>query len=141
MNYTLSYPVITNTLYNQIYITTQSIITNNYSSLGIDTTSYLAETYTGGFNYNQTICYRDVGLILDAMVIDMRVNGTYQSINAGRSYYSNASAQGIAIGTQYKETIDGLVFAFGDGSGSNIGLVYQVLNQTCLLYTSPSPRD
>jgi len=134
VNYTLSYPVITNTLYNQIYITTQSIITNNYSSLGIDTTSYLAETYTGGFNYNQTICYRDVGLILDAMVIDMRVNGTYQSINAGRSYYSNASAQGIAIGTQYKETIDGLVFAFGDGSGSNIGLVYQVLNQT----TSPT---
>ena len=130
VNYTLTNPLISNSVYNSTYINARTLINNNYITVGTATTTYLANKYTGGFNYNQATCSRDIGLIVDAMVIDMRVNGTYQSINAGRAYYKNASAQGIAIGTQYTETIDGLTFAFGDGSGSNVGLVYQVLNQT-----------
>ena len=129
VEYTLLKPVISNTVYNSTYINAQLLIKTNYANIGNTTTIYLAAKYTGGFNYNQTTCYRDIGLIIDAMAIDMRVNGTYQSINAGRAYFKNASAQGIAIGTQYVETVDGLQFAFGDGSGTNTGLVYQVLNQ------------
>jgi hypothetical protein len=56
------------------------------------------------------------------MSIDLITGGTYQSINAGKSYYRNASARAVAIGTQYKETLDAINFAKG--------LHIQVLNQT-----------
>jgi hypothetical protein len=50
------------------------------------------------------------------------VAGTYQSINAGKSYYKNASARAIAIGSQLTETLDGINYA------KTLGL--QVLNKT-----------
>ena len=74
------------------------------------TTNFLDTNYLGGFNYDESICYRDVGLIIEAMMIDLRTGGTYQSINAGKSYYRNASAKAVAIGTQYRETVDGIEF-------------------------------
>jgi hypothetical protein len=74
------------------------------------TTDWLDTNYRGGFNYDEATCYRDVGLIIDAMSIDIITGGTYQSINAGKSYYRNASARAIAIGTQLTETLDAIRF-------------------------------
>ena len=118
--YTYVYPVLTS--YASNLQSAQAIIATNASTIATATTSYLAATYTGGFNYNQTTCSRDVGLIIDAMVIDLLTAGTYQSINAGLSYYSNTSAKAVAIGTQFGQTVDGIQFA-------EI-LALQVLNQT-----------
>jgi hypothetical protein len=56
------------------------------------------------------------------MAIDIITGGTYQSINAGKSYYRNVSAQAVAIGSQYTETVDGIEFARSLGQ--------QVLNKT-----------
>ena len=116
----LEYPVLSG--YNNDYISAKNIITLNTNAIATRTTDWLDVNYKGGFNYDEATCYRDVGLIVDAMSIDLITGGTYQSINAGKSYYRNASARAIAIGTQYKETLDAINFAKG--------LHLQVLNQT-----------
>ena len=103
--------------YNQVRTT----ILTNALSVAQSTTTYLNNKYKGGFSYNESTCRRDVGFIVDAMTIDLLVAGTYQSINAGKSYYKNASAKSIAIGTQYSETVDGIIYART--------LALQVLNQ------------
>jgi hypothetical protein len=103
-------PDLTNYLTVEYY-NAYSLITANESIIANSVVSYVTKKYQGGFSYNQSTCYRDVGLIIDAMAIDLITGGTYQSINAGKSYYKNASAQNIAIGTQYTQTLDGLKFA------------------------------
>ena len=106
-----------------------SLITSTDTTVTTEVVNYVTNKYVGGFSYDQSTCYRDVGLIIDAMVIDLVTGGTFQSINAGKSYYKNASAQVIAIGTQYSETVDGLKFAQQ--------VAIQVLNQyTALRYQS-----
>ena len=115
--------------YNQVRTT---IIANSLA-VAQATTTYLNDKYKGGFSYNESTCRRDVGYIVDALSIDLLVAGTYQSINAGKSYYKNASAKSIAIGTQYSETVDGIEYART--------LALQVLNQsTASRYQSLIPQ-
>ena len=116
----LVYPVTDG--YNLDLVSTKNIISLNSGEISTNTTDWLDVNYTGGFNYDEATCYRDVGLIVDAMSIDLITGGTYQSINAGKSYYRNASARAVAIGSQYTETLDAINFA-------KI-LHLQVLNQT-----------
>jgi hypothetical protein len=109
----LTVPILTG--YNSDYLSARQIINLNAGSAGgINiaqlTTDWLDTNYKGGFNYDEATCYRDVGLIIDAMSIDIITGGTYQSIAAGKSYYRNASARAIAIGTQLKETLDAINF-------------------------------
>ncbi len=59
------------------------------------------------FIYDSVTCKRDIGLIIDALCIDLLTGGTYQTINAGKSYYRNASAR-LAIGLQLGQTLAGL---------------------------------
>lgn len=106
---TVAYPNLTG--YDSDYISAKNIIDLNTDEIKVNTTDWLDVNYKGGFNYDEAVCYRDVGLIVDAMSIDLITGGTYQSINAGKSYYRNASARAIAIGTQYKETLDAINFA------------------------------
>jgi hypothetical protein len=97
--------------YLTAYVNARHIIDLNKANIAQNTTDWLDANYQGGFNYDEATCYRDVGLIIDAMSIDLITDGTYQSINAGKSYYRNASAKAVAIGSQYKETVDGIAFA------------------------------
>ena len=108
--------------YSTILKNARVVIVNNKSSIVTNTIDHLKTTYKGGFNYNESTCFRDIGYIIDAMSIDLLTAGNYQTVNAGKSYYKNASAKSIAIGTQYSETLDGITFA------RDLGL--QVLNQT-----------
>jgi len=97
--------------YTTSYVNARRVIDLNKANIAQNTTDWLDANYQGGFNYDEATCYRDVGLIIDAMSIDLITDGTYQSINAGKSYYRNASAKAVAIGSQYKETVDGIAFA------------------------------
>jgi hypothetical protein len=108
--------------YDSNALLARNILVANKSSIVNATNSYLSATYKGGFSYNETTCYRDVGYIIDAMAIDILTGGNYQTVNAGKSYYKNASAKSIAIGTQLSQTVDGIAFAKALG--------IQVLNQT-----------
>jgi hypothetical protein len=93
------------------YRSARRIINLNAPFIAQRTTDFLDVNYRGGFNYNEATCFRDVGLIIDAMAIDIITGGTFQSINAGKSYFRNASARGVAIGSQLTETLDGILFA------------------------------
>ena len=114
------YPILTS--YNSDLTLARTIIQSNRSMITSDIIDYLKATYKGGFNYNEATCYRDVGYIIDGMSIDILTGGNYQTVTAGKSYYKNASAKAVAIGTQYSQTIDGITFA------KNLAL--QVLNKT-----------
>jgi hypothetical protein len=105
------YPDWSNTTtYDPDYIAVKQIVDAKSLSIAYATTNYIDITFKGGFNYDESICRRDVGLIIDAMSIDLVTNGTYQSVYAGKSYYKNSSARAIAIGTQYSETVDAIIF-------------------------------
>lgn len=108
--------------YDSTALAARTILVNNKSSIVTAVNNHLSSTYKGGFSYNETTCYRDLGYIIDAMSIDILTGGNYQTVNAGKSYYKNASAKSIAIGTQLTETVDGIAFAKALG--------IQVLNQT-----------
>ena len=60
--------------------------------------------YTTDFTYNQALCKRDVGLIVDAVAFDLRWGGNNRTVSAALKYYENASSA-IAIGTQLDETV------------------------------------
>ena len=113
-------PVLTG--YSSSYQTARNLIVADTTTIATNTTVYLDSKYQGGFSYDETICSRDVGLITDGLAIDIITGGTWQSVFAGKSYYRNASAKAVAIGTQYTETLDALKF-HGD-------LCLQVLNQS-----------
>jgi len=98
------------------YSAYQTLLVNQNSSgqtqdtvLASQAVSYLLSSYSGGFNYNEATCFRDVGLIVTGIAIDLITGGTYQTVTAGKSYYRNASAL-LAITTQATQTIDALTF-------------------------------
>ncbi len=99
----------------------RTTLLNNSISVASDTINYLNTVYNGGFNYNESLCARDLGLIVSACALDIYTNGNALSVSAGKSYYRNASAL-KAITDQLTETVDALQFA------KNLGI--QVLNQT-----------
>jgi hypothetical protein len=101
-----------------------TVISNNESSIVNNIVSYINTTYTGGYSYNQSLCYRDLGTIIDASVLDLYVGGNYQMINAGKAFFKNASALKVFTTTP---SLDGLKFAST--------LAVQILNQqTALRY-------
>jgi hypothetical protein len=118
----ITYTAPSLTGYNSTFLSAYNIITNNGATIATAVTNYISSTFAGGFTYNQSHCYSDIGNIIDAACIDLITGGTYQSINAGKSYYKNVSAKSIAIGTQLTETLDGIQFAQS--------LAVQCLNQT-----------
>ncbi len=51
--------------------------------------AYIDQTYNPtSFNYNEEKCYRDVGLIVDAVSQDILLGGNQKSIEAGLAYWS-----------------------------------------------------
>jgi hypothetical protein len=52
-----------------------------------------------GFEYKQNLCKRDVGLIIDSLVFDLKWGGYNRTISAGLKYYESDSAR-VAITTQ-----------------------------------------
>ncbi len=60
--------------------------------------------FTGAFSYNDDLCERDVGLLIDAMVFDLKWGGSNRTVSAALKYYGNASGL-IAIGAQLSETV------------------------------------
>jgi len=52
----------------------------------------VATPWNGGFNFNESKCSRDVGLIIDAVTYDLVTGSNFQSINAGRSYLRSYSS-------------------------------------------------
>jgi hypothetical protein len=63
--------------------------------------------FTRTFTYNQTLCKRDYGLIIDAIVFDMKYSGYNRTVSAALKYYQSASGL-VVINSQLDEQLAGL---------------------------------
>jgi len=75
--------VVTNSLtaFNNLYANKQFLVE--------EVIAYIDQTYNAtSFNYDEAKCYRDVGLIVDAVSQDILLGGNQKSIEAGLSYWS-----------------------------------------------------
>jgi len=71
-----------------------------------------------GFSYDSATCERDVGLVVDALITDLDYSSNGKTIDAGISYFSNASGlyslttekqQNVAAWTYFKSIIDDII--------------------------------
>ena len=70
-------------------VTAYDLIRANKDFLIEETIAYIDQNFNPGkFNYNEAKCYRDVGLILDAVTQDIILGGNSKSLEAGLSYWS-----------------------------------------------------
>ena len=80
---------------NQTASSSQSV-SNAYSYLiankdfiVAETVAFINATFSNkSFTYNEELCYRDVGLIVDAVSQDILLGGNYKTIEAGLSYWN-----------------------------------------------------
>jgi len=93
-----------------LVISTSTSVLNGYNLLQAnrafivdDVTHFIDNKYNPtSFNYDEAKCFRDVGLIVDAVSQDILLGGNYKSIEAGESYWSagyNAIANQISTTT------------------------------------------
>lgn len=62
---------------------------DNKEFLKEEVIAYIDQTYNpNSFQYNEEKCYRDIGLIIDAVSQDIILNGNVRSIEAGLSYWN-----------------------------------------------------
>jgi hypothetical protein len=65
------------------------ILVANRSFIQDEIISYIDSVYNpGNFNYNEEKCYRDIGLIVDAVSQDILLGGNQKSVDAGLSYWN-----------------------------------------------------
>lgn len=86
----------------------KQLMLDNKRFIQAETVAYVSASYEN-LDYNVDLCYRDVGLIVDAICYDI-YGGLSRSREAGLRYYQSASAL-IAITTQYQATVDALNYA------------------------------
>ena len=68
-----------------------NILLANRDFLKAEMTAYVDDKYNNsGFTYNQDLCHRDVGLIVDAISHDILLGGNHKSIEAGVAYWQFA---------------------------------------------------
>ena len=91
------------------FVAVETLLGINRDYIRAEVIGFINATYPS-LTYNSEICSRDVGIIIDAVIIDTLVEGNWQSINAGKSYFKNASAR-VASGAQQLETIAGIAYA------------------------------
>jgi hypothetical protein len=64
---------------------------NNRNFLAAEAVSYIQNNYEN-FTYNQAKCERDIGLIMDAVALDVALGTNYNAVTAGLSYQRASSA-------------------------------------------------
>ena len=70
-------------------INAANIIRANREFLVAEVLAYLDKTYNQNvFSYDQDLCYRDTGLIVDAVSQDIVLGGNHKSIEAGLAYWN-----------------------------------------------------
>jgi len=73
--------------------TASALIQANKTFLQKELTAYLNDNY---FTYDNEKCFRDVGLILDAVQLDLLLGTNFNSIQAGVAYHTATAANTIA---------------------------------------------
>ena len=82
-------PVTYNSTPGQTAINAFNILAANRSFIVAETIAWLEATYNpNAFQYNQAKCYRDTGLIVDAVSQDILLGGNSKSLEAGLAYWN-----------------------------------------------------
>jgi hypothetical protein len=68
----------------------RKLLKENKEFLKAEIVAYIAENYSS-VKYSKTICKRDVGYIVDAMIYDLTYGGFTQSLNAGLAYFDGTT--------------------------------------------------
>ncbi len=84
------------------------LLAANKDFLKAEVIAYINATYPS-LVYDQALCARDVGLIVDALLDDLEYNSNASSIDAGYAYYNNSSSL-YAITTQKTETLAAITY-------------------------------
>ena len=106
------------------------------SKLAIQTATidWINLTYPS-LTYNNATCFRDVGLIIDAVAYDTFTGGNSKSVEATTSYYKGSTSSQIVIDGQLTETIAAINYAKGlaltavsnTGLGSYVGGKFDII--------------
>jgi hypothetical protein len=73
--------------YSSVLLNVKSIIEAQTTSLVNQVITYIDNKYNG-FEYNQALCKRDVGYVIDALAADLISGGNYNTVLCGKSYYA-----------------------------------------------------
>lgn len=87
------------------FVEAREILLANRSFIKDELVAWIAEN-AEGFDYDETKCSRDVGLIVEAVLADMVLGSTHLSTYAGISYLRSYSS--TVIRSQRKQTVDGI---------------------------------
>lgn len=68
-----------------------SLLRLNRTFLQAEAIAFITQNYPA-LTYNQELCYRDVGLIVDAIITDILVGGFIRSERAGKAYWDGVSS-------------------------------------------------
>lgn len=71
--------------------------------------TYIGATFTG-FTYNEATCFRDTGLIVDAVIYDIILGGNSRSVEAGLAYYNSGiqASRELVVAEQKFETVEAI---------------------------------
>jgi hypothetical protein len=101
--------------------------------------------FTSAFDYNEDICYRDVGLIIDSMVFDLKWSGQNRTISAALKYKGPAvpgSNPALAIGAQLSQTVAGIqrinTLAQDVIDNTNVAVLYTLAGAVATSATVPT---
>ena len=101
-NVGITVSIITDIINNGVNIgVLNAVLGANKPYIAAEVIAFLTTTYPD-FVYNTSTCYRDVGLIIDAIAYDL-YGGLARTRDAGLRYYSNTSSL-LAITTQLTQT-------------------------------------
>ena len=82
-------PISTATTVSATSSTAFDLLMSNKTFIQSEVTAWIDYTYnSNSFNYNEEKCYRDVGLIIDAVSQDILLGGNQKSLEAGLSYWN-----------------------------------------------------
>ena len=101
-----SYPNPTG--YNSSYLIgygdARTLLKENKEFMQAEIIAFIAATYPS-VKYSKTICKRDVGYVIDAMVYDLTYGGSTQTLNAGLAYFDGAGGASMIDSTELTATI------------------------------------
>jgi hypothetical protein len=105
-----------------------AILQANKAFITSEIIGYIEQTYNNGFVYNQPKCYRDTGLIVDSIAMDLLYEGSTQSTFAGLQYWDQGSYTGL-INTEITTTTSAINYVSALAqqivTNSTIGTRYQ----------------
>jgi hypothetical protein len=91
------------------YENAAALLNSNRGFLQAETVAFVNETYVGqpipSFTYDRSACFRDTGLLIDALAYDLLYGGNEQSLAAGQAY-----SNGAVIADQVDETVAAITY-------------------------------